>query len=359
MANIPLNFDVLLLAPLALLLGITAFWLLQLSFVEIQKRVLHKLRHRHEAFCRFTNFIGILFQTICHAFGYTVTRSGIAQFHVTVHYGTVEPKKVKTGVFAWIANSFLLFGPFFIPAGLVLLCSYFIIGKGFLIQSSAPYTFVEYLTNFGVSMSTFAESFVRFLIRIDLFNPLHLGFLIVLLFFGLGIRPSYIGEERKVKIDMIYDLKNIKNHLIQKPLYLLVFILILYALYFLSLFLQQTWYATLFTIFGWISLTAIIALLLTFLVILLIKTTDEIAQIWKALPFITLPASYIIARVLFMYYRSSQVESVSLLVMMLCTLVVTILLIKYKKTNRFKTATKMKHMTVEDGKKRASKKRTD
>ena len=35
--------------------------------------------------------------------------------------GTVEPKKEKTGVFEWIATSFLLFGPFFIPAGLVLL----------------------------------------------------------------------------------------------------------------------------------------------------------------------------------------------------------------------------------------------
>ena len=80
----------------------------------------------------------------------------------------------------------------------------------------------------------------------DLFNPLHVGFLFVLLFFGLGIRPSYIGEERKEKIDMIHDLKNIKDHLVEKPLYILVIILGLYVFYFLSLFLNPNWYVACF-----------------------------------------------------------------------------------------------------------------
>jgi hypothetical protein len=359
MANVPLDIDVLVGAALAPIIGVVAFWFLQLLFIEIQKRMLSKLRHRHEAFCRFTNFIGILFQTICHALGYTVTRSGIAAFQVTVNYGKVQPKKEKTGVFEWIVNSFLLIGPFFIPAGLVLLFSYFVIGKGFTFPTPVHYTFVESLTNFGVSLSAFAHEFIGFLTYIDLFNPLHVGFLFVLLFFGLGIRPSYIGEERKEKIDMIHDLKNIKNHLVQKPLYILVIVLFIYAFYLISLFLNPRLYVSLFSVFGWMSLTAIIALLLTYLVLLLIKTIDEIVARWKAIPFITLPVSYALARVFFIYYPMKQVESVSLIVMILSTLIITILLIKYKKTNRFKTATKMKHVRVADGKKRASKKRAD
>ena len=95
MANVPLNIDVLFVAALAPILGVVAFWFLQMFFIEIQKRMLSRLRHRHEAFCRFTNYIGILFQTICQALGYTVTRSGIAAFQVTVNYGKVEPKKEK------------------------------------------------------------------------------------------------------------------------------------------------------------------------------------------------------------------------------------------------------------------------
>ncbi len=358
MANIPLNIDSLVGAALAPILGVIAFWFLQLIFIEIQKRMLTRFRHSHEAFCRFTNFIGILFQTICHALGYTVTRSGIATFHVTVNYGTVEPRKEKTGVFEWIATSFLLLGPFFIPAGLALLFSVVVIGNAFVFPASS-YSFVESLMNFGISIITFVQRFFNFLIHMDLFNPLHIGFLFVLWFFGLGIRPSYVGEERKAKIDMIHDLKNIFYHLTKKPLYILVIILGLYAFYFLSLFLKQNWYMALFSVFGWISLTAIIALLLTYLLLFLIKLTDHIRGWWKAVSYLTVPVSYVIVRIIFLYYPVRQGDSFSLLLMMVCTFIVTILLIKYKKTNRFKTATKMKHMRVADGKKRSSKKRAN
>jgi ABC-type multidrug transport system fused ATPase/permease subunit len=356
MANVPLNIDVLFVAALAPILGVVAFWFLQMFFIEIQKRMLSRLRHRHEAFCRFTNYIGILFQTICQALGYTVTRSGIAAFQVTVNYGKVEPKKEKKGVFEWVARSFLLFGPFFIPAGLVLLVSYFIIGKGFVFPTLVQYTFVESLTGFWVSLSTFAIDFAGFLINIDLLNPLHVGFLFVLLFFGLGIRPSYIGQERKEKIDILHDLRHIKDHLVEKPLYILAIILILYVFYVLSLFLKPVLYVGLFTILGWMSLTAVIAILLTFPVLFLIKATDEIRPHWKLIPFVTLAVSYVLARVFFIYFPTKQVEPVSLLVMLLSTILMTILLIKYKRTNRFKTATKMKHVRVADGKKRTPKK---
>ncbi|HUT00522.1 MAG TPA: hypothetical protein VMY59_09415 [Candidatus Thermoplasmatota archaeon] len=359
MVTVPLDIDSLIGAALAPILGVVAFWFLQLFFIELQKRMLSKLRHRHEAFCRFTNFIGILFQSICHALGYAVTRSGIAAFQLTVDYGKVEPKKEKTGIFEWIARSFLLFGPFFIPAGLVLLFSYVVLDNGFVFSTSAQYTFVGSLTDVGGSLFTFANAFVSFLVTIDLFNPIHVGFLFVMLFFGLGIRPSYIVEGRKEKIDMIYDLKHIKNHLIQKPLYIFASIGIIYVFYLLSLFLNPQLYLAVFSVLGLISLTAVIALLLTYLIIILIRATDEIRAYWKTVPFVTLIVSYVLARVSFIYYPMKQVETISLLVMMVSTLIITILLIKYKRTNRFKTATKMKHVRVADGKKITSKKRTD
>jgi len=356
MATVPLNIDSLFVAALAPIFGVAFFWFLQLIFIEMQKRIVAKLHHRHEAFCRFTNYIGILFQTICQALGYTVTRSGIASFQVTVNSGEVQPKKEKTGVLEWIARSFLLFGPFFIPASLVLLISYFVIGNGFVYPTPVHYTFVESLTGFVISLSKFANEFFNFLANFDLFNPLHIGFLFVLLLLGFGIRPSYIGEERKEKIDILYDLIHIKDHLVEKPLYILAIVCIIYVFYLLSLFLNPMVYVGLFSIFGWISLTAIIALLLTYPVLGLIKITDEIQPLWKIVPFITLVVSYVIVRVFFIYYPITQDKSVSLLVMILSTTLLTILLIKYKRTNRFKTASKMKQLRIADGKKRTSKK---
>jgi len=356
MVDVPLNIESLFIAAIAPILGVVAFWFLQLCCIEIQKRILSRLRHRHEAFCRFTNYIGILFQTISQALGYTVTRSGVAAFQVSVTYGKVEPKKEKEGVFEWVSRSFLLFGPFFIPAGLVLLVSYFIIGRGFVYPSIVHFTFVESLTGFWGSLFTFAGEFLRFLLTIDLLNPLHVGFVFVLLFFGLGIRPSYIGQERKEKIDILYDLIHIKDHLVEKPLYILVFILGLYVFYVLSLFLNPVVYIGLFVLFGWMSVTAILAILLTFPLLLLIRATDEISVGWKMVPFLTVAVSYVAARVIFIYYPVKNPGQMSLLVMVLSTVVVTIYLIKYKKTNRFKTTPKMKHMRVADGKKRTSKK---
>ena len=134
---------------------------------------------------------------------------------------------------------------------------------------------------------------------------------------------------------------------------------IIYVFYLLSLFLNPIFYISLFSIFGWMSLTAIIALLLTYPVLVMIKATDEIRMHWKIISFINLVVSYVIARVFFIYYPITQNKSVSLLVMILSTTLLTILLIKYKRTNRFKFAPKMKHMRIADGKKRTSKKRAD
>lgn len=359
MASVPLSIDTVFAAACAPILGVFFFWFLQLFCIEIQKRMLSRLRHRHEPLVRFTNYIGILFQTISQALGYTVTRRGIASFQISVNSGTVEPKKENEGVREWVARSFLLFGPFFIPASFVLLASYYVIGNGFVFPTLVECTFFESLTQFSASLSTLATELVGFLITVDLFNPLHVGLLLVMLFLGLGIRPSYIGEARKEKIDMLYDLAHIKDHLVEKPRYLLVVILGLYVFYIVSLFLNPGVYIGLFTIFAWMSLIAIIAILVTMLVLALVKATDEIRPHWNIAPFITVVVSYALIRVYFYFYPGEQVASVSLLVMILSTIMVTLILIKYKKTNRFKTTPKMEHMRAADGKKRTAKKRAD
>ena len=355
MVTSSLDFDVMLLAPLAPVIGVAALWLLQLVFIETDKRMLAKLRHHHESLARFTNFTGILFQTLCHALGYTVTRSGVAHFQVTVNYGKVSPKRMKTGVFEWTSTSFLFLGPFFVPAGLMLVYSSFLLTNGFAFPTAVRYTFVETITNFGMTLSTFAQSVARFLGSIDLLNPVHVFFLLVLLFFGMGIRPSYIGEERKEKVDLLYDLKNVTTHFTKKPMYILVFFADVYALFYVSLALKNNWYMALFSVLGWLSVIGIIALLLAFLLLVLVWASDGIASGWRLLPFLALPISYGASRTFFFYIPCDNVLGWSLLVMILSTVVITIVLIKYK-TNKFKTVGTMKHTRVADGKKRASKK---
>ncbi len=356
MATVPLDADVLVLAPLALIIGVTALWLLQLLCIDLDKRMLARLKHQHEALARFTNFTGVLFQGLSHALGYTVTHSGVAHFQVTVNYSKVEPKREKQGVFAWTSTLLLYLGPFLVPTGIMLLLGSFVLSNGFSFPRSVQYTFAQTMTNFGVTLLTFMQSMGHFLSSMDLLNPVHVLFLLILLFLGLGIRPSYIGEERKEKINFLYDLKNVTMHFIKKPLYIIVFFAVVYVLFLVSVAFNANWYVVLFSVLGLLSVIGIVALLLAFLLLALVWSSDKIAPGWRLVPFLALPISYGAMRVLFFYVPRGNILGWSLLGMVLSTALVTYLLIKYRRTNRFKTEGRMKHTRVADGKKRASQK---
>jgi hypothetical protein len=335
------SIDIVIFAPLAPILGVLLFWFIQLIFIESEKYLLSKIRQKHEPLCRFTNFLGILFQTICHALGYTVTKSGISDFFISVDYGRVAPKKEKKGIFEWISNVFLFIGPFFIPAFLLLICLYFLMSNGFEIATPSQfldlrYTFGEQINTFGASLYTFGNSFFGFLSNIDLLHPGHFGFLLIMIFLGMGIRPNYIGKERQERVDMIYDLKNIKNLFLNKPLYLIILFTIAYLVFYVSFWLGQNWYVTLFVIFGWLSIVSIVSIIIADMLLLLIKIVDEIPGRWKVFPYATMPISYILARVLFFYIPIDFTNTISILILILSTIIVTYIIFK-RKSNRFKT----------------------
>jgi len=332
--------DIVIFAPLAVILGVLLFWFLQLLFIEYEKLLLSKIRPKHEPLCRFTNLLGILFQSICHALGYTVTKSGISDFYISVNYGKVAPKREKTGIFEWISNAFLFIGPFFLPALILLIYVYFspvtfeVVTPSQLID--VKYTFAGQMNTFGSSLWSFSTSFFHIFFNIDFFHPGHLGFMILLIFLGMGMRPSYIGEQKQEKVDMLYDLKNIWEWIRKKPLYILMFFLMAYIIFYISLIFNQNWYVAIFSIFGWLSIIAIVSLIVANMILLLIKTTDEIPGKIKLLSYITLPVSYVLMRVLFFYYPMENSNMISLAVMIMSTIIVTYLLLRFK-TNKFKS----------------------
>jgi hypothetical protein len=205
------------------------------------------------------------------------------------------------------------------------------------------YTFGGQISTYGVSLHSFANGFFGFLYNIDLFHPGHFGFLLLLIFFGMGMRPSYIGEKKQEKVDMLYDLKNIWSLILKKPLYLIILFLAAYVFFYISLFFDQNWYVALFSILGWLSVISIIALLIIDMILLLIKTADEIPRFWKFIPYIIIPFSYILARLFFFYFPTDYSNIVSLLVMIFSTALITYILLKYK-TNKFKTILNIKKL---------------
>lgn len=353
MSNSPI--DTFVFAPLAPILGILLFWFIQLIFIESQKYLLSLIWHKHQPLCRLTNFIGIFFQTICHALGYTVTKSGVSDFYISINYGRVFPKKDKQGIFKWVANAFLFIGPFFIPSFVLFLYLFFLIRPTLEISTVVYDTFSLGLITLGTNFYIFSLNFFNFLFNIDLLHPLHLGFLLFLIFLGLGIRPSYIGEKKKEKVDMIYDLKNIKTHLLQKPLYIFILFAAAYVFFYISLFLKQNWYSLLFSILGWLSIIAIVALLITHGLLLIIRVVDKLPKYSKLISYLMLPLSYAMARVVFFCFPFRYSNSISLIVMLSVTFLTIWLLLNYK-TNKFKTKSEMERGEAKNGRGRVIKK---
>ena len=199
--------DIIIFAPLALMFGVILFWFIQLLFIESQKYFLSLISYKHDALIKFSNFLGLLFQTICHAMGYTVTKSGISSFYISVNYAKVSPKKVRKGILEWASNAFLFIGPFFLPSILILSCLFFLINSDYFGIFASGYTFSANLISFGVNTYNFSYGFLSFLFSINLLHPFHLVFLFLLIIMGMGIRPSFIGKKNQEKINKHFSRK--------------------------------------------------------------------------------------------------------------------------------------------------------
>ena len=347
--------DIVVFAPLAPILGLILFWFIQLIFIELEKYVLEKIRPKHEPLCRFTNFLGILFQNINHALGYTITKSGISDFYISVDYGKVAPKKEKKGVHEWISNLFLFVGPFFIPAILLLIALFLMINNLFVISTPSEllnlkYTFAGQFSTFAASLHAFSIKFFGFLFNLDLLHPGHFGFLFFMIFLGIGMRPSYIGKEKSEKIDMLYDLKNIWNLIRHKPLYVILLFFIAYLFFYISFLLNLNIYSAIFALFGWISIISIVSLIIAISILLLIKTTDEIPGRSRLIPFFSIPISYIFARLLFHFFPVPNIYFFSIVIMIVSTVSIVYLLLRLK-TNKFKTKLNIKKSKKKKGRK--------
>ncbi len=333
--------DVVILAPLSPVFGLIIFWFMQLLFIESQKYSLGKLNKKFNALIRFTNFIGFFFQTLCQALGYTVTKSGISHYHLSVDYGQVDPKKAKSGLFEWISNVFLYLGPFFIPPLLLLLCSLFLIPDGIVFTENTTYTFSANLIAFSSNLYVFSFNLFTFFFSIDLLHPAHVGFFLLFILLGLGIRPSYIEKKSFKKINMFYDLKNIKDNLLNHPVYIIMFLLFSYCISYVSVLLNGNWYVSLFSVFGWASILAIVALIISNGLLFLIRISDEIPGKIRWIPCLVSIGSYIIFRSIFYFFPISSPTSIALLGMFVIFCVLELILL-YRFTNKFKTKKKMK-----------------
>jgi len=294
--------DTFLAAPLAPLAGAILFWSIQILMAEGLKTLLREIWDNHRAFCRFSNFVALLFQAVSHMLGYTLTGIGVGEFSLSIGNARVTPKREKRGFPSILANVFLLFGPFFIPP-LILFLILLPFTPGMEIMEC--YTFSTALISFGSLLQQYGMNFLTIIVNLDLFNPFHLMFLVAVILIGLGIRPSFIEDEER-KYRMIDDLAKIRDFFISHPKSILIFFVSIYILFYILYFLKLPYYVLIFSFFGWLSLISIVSLLIASLFVFLVMVSDRLPSFKKYLPLIVFVLSYISLRVTFTFVRTDM-----------------------------------------------------
>lgn len=323
--------DTFIAAPLAPIAGVMLFWSIQILLAEVMKKSLRSIWENHRAFCRFSNFVALFFQAISHAFGYTITGIGVAEFSVGVKDARVLPKKEKKGFPSFLAGGFLLFGPFFLPPLIVFLIFLPFMPELYIMDC---YTFSSGLISFGSLLQQMGYNFVVFLLNLDLLNPYHLIFLTIFLLVGLGIRPSFIQQEERT-YSFIEDLKEIKNFVLSHPKFILFIFLFLYAVYYILYLLKLPYYSLLFAFFGYLSVISILSLISATILIFLIMVSDKLSSFKRYLPLIIFVVSYAALRALLTIIKSNLSIPVANFVSISITIILSIFLVR-RESNKLK-----------------------
>ena len=116
-----------------------------------------------------------------------------------------------------------------------------------------------------------------------------------------------------------------------------------YIFFHVSRFFNQDLYVALFIVFGWLSIISIVSIIISDMIMIFIRTTDEIPRFWNWIPYIMLPTTYVLFRVLFYFISTDYDFSISLLGMILITSIITYILLK-SKSDRFKTERDIKSL---------------
>jgi hypothetical protein len=215
-----------------------------------------------------------------------------------------------------------------------------------MIQSR--FTFAENFIVFGSNLFEFSHDFVIFLGTIDLFHPAHLGFFLLFILLGLGIRPSYIGKRPMEKVDIFYDLKNIRYNILHKPLYVLIGLLCAYIFSYLNVLSGQSFYVAVFSFFGWASILAIFALIYAEVLLWWLLVLDDLPVGFRILVIFIPLVSYILLRLFFYLFSLPFAVVIGFWGSIIVTLGLTIFLL-HQFTNKFKTLFSMNSMRGNSG----------
>jgi hypothetical protein len=206
------------------------------------------------------SWFGTVIHEISHASVLLLGGHGISQFRAGVEGGHVTPTRVRTKGIGMLSFLVAALAPLFIPPLLVLVALIVLVDRGLLVLPTAGPGLAPALDAFKALLIAFPQRLLLALAHLDLAHWQHALLLAVLLLALPGSRPSHVKASR-FHGPGEGDIPVLRAHIRSHPIPFVLFLLVLYAAYFLTLMLPAAY---------WIPIGAVWDLALTGIVLALV-----------------------------------------------------------------------------------------
>lgn len=206
------------------------------------------------------SWFGTLVHELSHATVLLLSGHGISQFRAGVERGHVTPARVRTRGLGMLSFLVAALAPLFVPPLLVLLGVLFLVDRSILVLPAPGPGLEPALDALKAVLLQFPLRLLQALAQLDLARWPHAALLALLLLALPGSRPSHVKGSR-FHGPGEGDVPVLRAHIRSHPMPFLLFLLLLYAAYFLTLVLPAAY---------WWPIGAVWALALTGIVLALL-----------------------------------------------------------------------------------------
>ncbi|MEA3202495.1 MAG: hypothetical protein QOI63_161 [Thermoplasmata archaeon] len=206
------------------------------------------------------SWFGTLVHEMSHASVLLLSGHGIAQFRVGSERGHVTPSHVKTRGLGMLSFLVAALAPLFIPPLLVLLALLFLVNRSILVLPTPGPGLAPALDALKAVLLEFPLKLLQSLAQLNLGRWEHAAVLALVLLALPGSRPSHVRGSR-FHGPGEGDVPVLRAHIRGHPVPFILFLLLLYAAYFLTLVLPAAY---------WWPIGAVWALALTGIVMALV-----------------------------------------------------------------------------------------
>lgn len=241
-----------------------AIWLLwrgqTLSVEALRLSLLWMARRGLRWLYAVVSWFGTLIHELSHASVLLLSGHGISQFRAGVERGHVLPSHVKTRGLGMLSFLVAALAPLFVPPLLVLVAVFFLVDRSILVLPTPGPGLEPALDALKQVLLEFPLRLLQALAQLDLARWQHAAVLALVLLALPGSRPSHVKGSR-FHGNAEGDIPVLRAHIRQHPVPFILFLLLLYAAYFLTLVLPAAY---------WLPIGAVWALALTGIVLALV-----------------------------------------------------------------------------------------